>query len=391
MKLQCWAISCALLAAGLQCTTANNTDVAATVKEIQRTGAAVKFIELRLNAASVQENDQYLCRQYTVPNGERNGSFAFAFEALEEAFGGHVHHMLVYGCDGRKVHDDNFDCSMGARPCLLEASRPVHVYGWAKDAAGYAYPEHIGFPLGDLGSMVIQVHYATPPSQLDRSGVRMYFTTTPEVAGISQYAGIVSAAATSNIVIPPHETKITIPTTCTWSSREPFDVFAFRVHAHALAFGYPITWELRRHTTAGTVSGGSWNYVAERDPALPQIFLSLKKPVQIRHGDSWRFNCSYNSLSRESMVRVGHSNQGEMCNLYLMSNSTLGALRYARASMACVDAAGRALGTRPRDRNQRGAVPVGGEKHGGKLPLTAVRMMNRFGNGLARPWSSENF
>jgi hypothetical protein len=319
---------------------AGSSDVAAVVQALERTGATVETLDLHLNQVPVAREDQYSCHQYVAPGA----AFAFAFEALQEAFGGHVHHMLVYGCDGPKVHDRDFACGMGegGGPCIEGSSHPTHLFGWARDARGFALPKHTGIPLGSsthIKTVVIQVHYAVPPldDRPDSSGVRMYFTRTPRLAAITQSAGVVSSAATKNLVIPPRAAHTTIATLCTWVGHEPLDVFAFRVHAHSLAYGLPITWEVRHRGEA------VWRLASRRDPALAQVFTPLEAPVRIGSGDSWRLNCSYNSLERAATVRVGQSRDAEMCNLYLMANSTQSMLRFARIHTQCVDAALRPL------------------------------------------------
>lgn len=332
------------------------SDVARIAKETRDAGATVQSAEYRMKEVAVTSEDQYSCHQYDAPDGGEGESFAFAFEAVEEAFGGRVHHMLVFGCDGKKVHDDNFQCGMSNGPCL-GLNRQTFLFGWAKDADGIALPQHAGFGVGprsNIKTIVIQVHYANPLPDLDSAGVRMYYTTTPKLASISYYAGVVSGVAASKLIIPPQVEKTSIPITCKWDGPESLFVFAYRVHAHNLAYGLPITWEMHRPDVHEV---GEWEMIAERDPGLAQVFNILETPIQIRKGDSWRLTCNYNSMSRNSMVRVGASNKAEMCNLYLMYYAT------HDMAWACRDDHVMSLdprGHRPKMVNQMGGMPLQG-------------------------------
>jgi len=335
-----------------------SSDVKSIVEETKAAGATVEIREFRMKDIPVTTEDQYSCHQYDAPAGSTgdDANFAFAFEAVEEAFGGRVHHMLVFGCDGQKVSDDNFACGMSNGPCM-GLPRQTFLFGWAKDAAGIALPEHSGFAVGpnsNIKTIVIQVHYANPLPDNDNSGVRMYYTTTPAQAKISHFAGVIAGVAASALVIPPQVEKTSIPVTCKWDGPEPLDVFAYRVHAHDMARGLPITWEMHRPDEHAP---GEFEMVAQRDPGLAQVFNPLEKPIRIRVGDTWRLTCSYNSMDRYSVTRVGASNKMEMCNLYLMY--------YATHDMAwqCRDDHVMSLdprGHRPKMVNQMGGMPLFG-------------------------------
>ena len=307
----------ALAAVGLLASSARadpaSDDVAGRVAQLQAAGADVQSIELRMKEARVTQNDQYSCHQYDAPGGDLK-NYAVAFEGLEEAFGGKVHHMLLFGCDGPKNYDKNFACGMSAGPCR-GLPRQTFLFGWAKDAAGIALPSHAGFELGphsSIKTLVIQVHYAKPLPDPNSAGVRMFYTPSRELAGISNYAGVVPGIAASKLVIPPGVAKTSIPVTCAYTGDDPLHVFAYRVHAHDMSIGLPITWEMKR---AGE---SQFSMVAQRDPGLPQIFNPLPEEVVINKGDTWRLTCNYNSVGRKATTRVGPTNQMEMCNLYLM-------------------------------------------------------------------------
>merc|ERR1711998_635649 len=106
-------------------------------------GAQLSSMELRMKAVSVNQHDQYSCHQYAAPQ-DASISYAVAFEALPDAFGGKVHHMLVFGCDGRVKSDENFLCGMSAGPCK-GLPRQTFLFGWAKDAPGIGTPDNVGF------------------------------------------------------------------------------------------------------------------------------------------------------------------------------------------------------------------------------------------------------
>jgi hypothetical protein len=215
-------------------------DVQGIVRETRDRGAKVESAEFRMDQVRVTQEDQYSCHQHRAPQGiagSRDASFGIAFEAVKEAFGGRVHHMLVFGCDGEPNFGGNFACGMSNAPCR-GLPRQTFLFGWAKDADGIALPEHAGFAIGpnsQIKTIVIQVHYAKPLPDPDSSGVRMYYTTTPQEAGITHFSGVVSGVAASKLVIPAGQAKTDIPITCKWQGPEPLTVFAYRVHAHDLA------------------------------------------------------------------------------------------------------------------------------------------------------------
>lgn len=335
------------------------SDVPAKLAQLNAEGATMRSMELRMKNIPVTQHDQYSCHQYAAPD-EAGVSYGVAFEALPEAFGGKVHHMLVFGCDGIKSSDENFQCGMSAGPCR-GLPRQTFLFGWAKDAPGIALPDHVGFAIGPkshVRTIVIQVHYANPLKDMDSSGVLMHYTTTPEIAQINQYASVVAGVAASKLIIPPRVEKTSIPVTCSYNGPEPLNVFAFRVHSHDLSIGLPTTWEMKR---AGE---SSFSLVAERDPGLPQVFFPLETPVVINPGDTWRLTCNYNSKDRTAVTRVGPSNRHEMCNLYLMY--------YATEDMAwqCVDDRLTSMDPRkpkPRMVNQMGGAPLRGGGAAGML------------------------
>ena len=333
---------------------AATADVAGRVGALRTAGADVQSLELRMDSIRVTKNDQYSCHQYEAPDtGPGTKAYAFAFEGLEEAFGGKVHHMLLFGCDGPKNYDKNFECGMAAGPCR-GLPRQTFLFGWAKDAAGIALPTHAGFELGphsSIKTLVIQVHFAKPLPEPSSAGVRMFYTPSREIAGITEFAGVVPGLAASKLVIPPRTPKTTIPITCAYTGDEPLHVFAYRVHAHDMARGLPITWEMKRKGEA------DFSLVTQRDPGLAQIFNPLEEEVLIEKGDTWRLTCSYDSSDRKTTTRVGPTNQMEMCNLYLMY--------YASTDMAwsCRDDHLMSLdrrAKRPRMVNQMGGMPLRG-------------------------------
>lgn len=333
---------------------AATSNVPAKLAAITAKGATLEKMELRMKGVKVSQHDQYSCHQYTAPGtGDSNKAFAVAFEALPEAFGGRVHHMLVFGCDGEKNYDENFQCGMSAGPCR-GLPRQTFLFGWAKDAPGIGLPDKVGFAIGPnahVRTIVIQVHYANPLPDTDSSGVLMHYTTTPELADIQNYANVVAGVAASKLVIPPRVPKQPVPVTCAYTGTEPLNVFAYRVHSHDLSIGLPTTWEMKRKGES------QFSLVTERDPGLPQVFFPLAEAVAINPGDTWRLTCNYNSMERTQTTRVGPTNKHEMCNLYLMY--------YASEDMAwqCVD--DRLTNLQPSNRkprmvNQMGGTPLRG-------------------------------
>lgn len=92
--------------------------------------------------------------------------------------------------------------------------------------------------------------------------------------------------------------------------REAINVFAYRVHAHAL----------------GTVITGyryapiqkQFTLLAKGNPQWPQAFYPMERIIQIDRDDILFARCTYNSTGKEVITEVGSSSGDEMCNLYLM-------------------------------------------------------------------------
>ena len=79
------------------------------------------------------------------------------------------------------------------------------------------------------------MHFAKPLPEPSSAGVRMFYTPSREIAGITEFAGVVPGLAASKLVIPPRPPKTTIPITCAYTGDEPLHVFAYRVPAPAMA------------------------------------------------------------------------------------------------------------------------------------------------------------
>ena len=138
-------------------------DVSGRIDALRGAGADVQTIERRMKDVRVTQRDQYSCHQYDAPGGDLK-NYAVAFEGLDEAFGGKVHHMLLFGCDGPKNYDKNFACGMAAGPCR-NLPRQTFLFGWAKDAAGIALPSHAGQAPAGCGNLWSGPRTPTPCSE----------------------------------------------------------------------------------------------------------------------------------------------------------------------------------------------------------------------------------
>ena len=93
-------------------------------------------------------------------------------------------------------------------------------------------------------------------------------------------------------------------------NRDPINVFAYRVHAHAL--GAVISgYKFIPHEN-------KWTMIAKGNPQWPQAFYPLEKVVRIERQDVLFGRCTYNSSQRQTITNIGSTSGDEMCNFYMM-------------------------------------------------------------------------
>lgn len=222
-----------------------------------------------------------------------------------------VHHMLLFGCQDAPANtvDDVWSCQMQS-PCQ---GTDVTLYGWGRNAPSVTFPAGHGYTVGARSSnkhLVLQIHFLDLRPAEDRSGLRLLLSR--EV--LDQAMSLQAFAR--GFMIPPGLPSHPVRNECCYNRAFQMTTFAARVHTHAL--GRRVSLDIT--TPSNTVT----RFVVDSDPLQPQGFYSTNKTFTIQAGDRMEMTCDFNSTGEKDPVYAGHTSKDEMCNLYLMSTSTLG-------------------------------------------------------------------
>ncbi|CAH2050049.1 unnamed protein product, partial [Iphiclides podalirius] len=228
-----------------------------------------------------------------------------------------AHHMLIYGCAapgsngsvwscGEMQNNDQDRVYPSANPCR---SGSQIVYAWARDAPSLTLPKDVGFLVGGkspIKYLVLQVHYMHkfPKGTTDDSGVYLKYTKRR----MPRQAGVILLGTGG--YIPPNSVEH-METACTLDEDKVIHPFAFRTHTHSL--GKVVSgFAVRR-----SERGDSWSLIGKKDPQLPQMFYPVADSTPLAKGDVLAARCTMeNNQGRH--VKIGSTNNDEMCNFYLM-------------------------------------------------------------------------
>lgn len=261
------------------------------------------FYTLKLKMPNVhpKKHDEYFCTSTNVTDDE---IYITRFDPNADST--RIHHIIIFGCSDLISRSHLYPNSWSCTYSPLCPGMKI-VYAWGRNAPSLSLPKDVGFHVGHrspIKFLILQAHYASPLAEPDSSGVNLQYTLNPmpNVAGIY-------LMASSNAVIPPHKPKVHVDINCLLN-REPINVFAFRVHAHALGVvisGYkytPITKQFQM--------------LAKGNPQWPQAFYPLNTIIRVERDEILLGRCTFNSTQRETITQIGSTADDEMCNLYLM-------------------------------------------------------------------------
>lgn len=251
-------------------------------------------------------SDAYICTAMTLNASKEE--WVIKFDPLASA--NRAHHMLLFGCSD--VNEEYL--GGGAWDCghhgVCQGSRIM--YAWAKNAPATNLPDNVGFRIGGqtgIRYLTLQIHYAKPVADdvKDHSGLQMEVTTEKQ----TYKAGIYLLAA-GYADIPPHTLKTHVDINCMAGQSEPKDInlFAYRVHAHALGSvisGYMFNPKTLEYTE-----------IAKGNPHWPQAFYPMEQVQRVTADHILHARCTYNSSSAITHTYIGGTSKDEMCNLYLM-------------------------------------------------------------------------
>lgn len=267
-------------------------------------------VDLRMPHVHPQVVDSYLCYPMKMPEDPTYITGFVPHSNMATA-----HHMLLFGCEEPGDTGKTWTCGEMQSDAYPDQkpvcnSIPKILYAWAMDAPELKLPKGVGFKVGgdtDVKWLVLQVHYKNvtkflPPLHgTDNSGVTMHTTSVPQ----PKRAGVYLLSTDGRI--PPHSTTY-MESAC--SIDEPVDIhpFAYRVHAHAhgeVVSGY-------------RVRDGKWTEIGRMSPKKPQMFYNVTHPgMTIEEGDIVAARCTMVNNENRT-VKVGQTQQDEMCNFYMM-------------------------------------------------------------------------
>ena len=222
-----------------------------------------------------------------------------------------VHHMLLFGCQDAPANtvDDVWDCRMKSA-CQ---GTDVVLYGWGRNAPPLTLPAGHGYTVGGRSSnkfLVLQIHFLDLRPRDDHSGLRLSLSRQVLDHSMSLQAFAVG------FMIPPGRSSHPVKNECCYNRAFPMTALAARVHTHAL--GRRVSLDVTSPSNAVT------RLVVDSDPLQPQGFYPTNKTLTIQAGDRMEMTCDFDSTGHKDPVYAGHTSKDEMCNLYLMSTSTLG-------------------------------------------------------------------
>ncbi len=253
-------------------------------------------------------DDDYRC--FLVDLGNTEDAFVTGYEVIpgEPRV---VHHAILYSLDTPEVQaeaeqldaDDprpGYTCFGGPR-VDGEASR--FVLGWAPGAPPTDYPEGTGVPLAAGQKAVLQVHYNLSAGPLpDRTKVNLRM-----VDSVDQEA-IIQPLADIDMELPPRMPSVST----SFEATLPIALTVHGVGPHMHELGTSLRVDLERDggDTECVVSVPRWDFNWQQ-------FYFYEKPIVVQPGDLARLTCTYNTTTRDEVVRWGDGTSDEMCLNYV--------------------------------------------------------------------------
>ncbi|CAD5125675.1 DgyrCDS13877 [Dimorphilus gyrociliatus] len=270
--------------------------------------------DVRMPNVKPQERDTYLCKQ--IKMGELT---EYITKFRPHAKAATAHHMLLYSCIEPGSDEEVWDCGeMMQRKSTHYNKAPVCqsgskiIYAWAMNAGDLKLPNDVSFAVGgntESKYLVLQVHYKSVEKFLsgkygDNSGIIIEASPVPT----NHLAGVYLMGTGGEI--KPHSITY-METACLY--KEPENVvmypFAYRVHAHTHG----------RVVSGYRIRNGIWTEIGRMDPRQEEMFYNISSPrMTIKRGDVLAARCTMENLDNDKTVRIGMTQDDEMCNFYIM-------------------------------------------------------------------------
>ncbi|XP_040920021.1 DBH-like monooxygenase protein 2 homolog isoform X2 [Toxotes jaculatrix] len=229
-----------------------------------------------------------------------------------------VHHMLLYSCPPFVTQPYDKPCFMGD---IGDACFGV-VAAWGVGGEVFELPENAGIPIGGGDSDMfyrLEIHYNNPnldAGRTDSSGLRLYYTAQLRQHDVGILTTGVQPFEYMNYVIPPKAPEFQTYGVCNTSlfsqnSVPDLQMFAVLLHTHLA--GMKVRVGHYRDGKQIDFLGVDENYNFE----IQQI-VSLGKIKTIKQNDEIAVECTYNTVSRTGVTKMGLGTTDEMCLAFLL-------------------------------------------------------------------------
>ncbi|XP_064620040.1 peptidylglycine alpha-hydroxylating monooxygenase-like [Lineus longissimus] len=266
---------------------------------------------IRMPGVVSDRKDALVCHAMKM---DQDPSYILEFEphARKET----AHHMVLYGCREPGTKKDWWYCDdmegSSERSVCGDWSHQI-IYAWALDAPAKKLPKDVGFRVGgttDYQYVVVQLHYREKfkDGESDStSGVTLHMTHDPQPLQSGYYI------LASYGYIPARQQEVHVDVACMYDMDMPIHAFSYRTHSHNQGV-----------VTAGyRIRDGVWTEIGRMSPQQPQMFYNTTNGgVDIKKGDVLAARCTMTTKDREEEVIFGATNNDEMCNFYIMFDTT---------------------------------------------------------------------
>ncbi|CAH1233415.1 MOXD1 [Branchiostoma lanceolatum] len=298
--------------------------------ETPTTGTTYTF-DMQMNNVSIpaHQDTTYWCRVFEMPTLASKHHIIKVAPITTPGNEALFHHVLIYECKANPnitilpEEHPGHECQTPNMPIdWFGCYEGTLVASWAIGGGDFAYPEHVGYPIGDgedSGYVLMEVHYDNPQMAsgiYDSSGIRM--TYTPELRANDAGNLEVGVMVNKYHVVPPRTMDFTSAGFCSSQCLsafieelgEPIKIIGLTLHAHLL--GVKLNARLI-HNGVETDIARDDNY----DFNL-QSQRMLKEEVTVYPGDTLITECVYDSAHKDSVVYGGLGTPEEMCETFFL-------------------------------------------------------------------------
>ncbi|XP_063401020.1 DBH-like monooxygenase protein 1 [Mytilus trossulus] len=273
------------------------------------------------NFAVPSVDTRYQCTIHKIPTLTKKHHMIRYEPVIQRDNIDYVHHAVITTCPEVTEADvgTSFECYSRGTPRRFQTCSEV-VVAWAVGGVAFNMPEHVGFAFGEADSpkyLRLEMHYNNPTMKsdiVDSSGIRLILT--PDTRQFDAAGMSVGVNVDPTHFIPPYQKAFLSTGYCSPECTEKglpetgIKIFGLLQHAHLLGAGIKT-----RHIRNGT----ELSPIAEDDhyDFNYQDIRVLKEEREVKRGDSFIVECTYDSSRRNKPTIGGLSTQEEMCVSFL--------------------------------------------------------------------------